>query len=309
MSARTADARLLAGFAAALPLAATVLPLMGAVAAVAHAAVYGLNAGSIVAFAVMYTVTMLGITVGYHRLLAHRSFEAPAPVRALLVCCGSMAFLGPAIWWAALHRKHHQTTDTAADPHTPYRGGPGRTLAGFWFAHVGWMFAAAKGFKSGNFLEEYGREAPDLLADRPVFRGHMRYYPYVALGQLLPALIGWAFGDALQGWLWGGLLRTFVVSHLIWSVNSVTHLIGRRPFEANDQSTNFAPVALLTFGEGWHNNHHAFPRSVRFGLRRRELDVGGLVVRALALAGWASKLRVPDQAQLAAKRVAVKSAR
>jgi stearoyl-CoA desaturase (delta-9 desaturase) len=237
--------------------------------------------------AVMYVLCGLGVTVGFHRLLTHRSFATFRPVQYLLAVMGSMAVQGPVIGWVADHRKHHAHADGEGDPHSPHVGrgpGVGGVLAGLWHAHVGWLFT-----HQGRAEPE--RYARDLTED-PGMRFISRHFvPLVLAGLLLPALAGWALTGrvtgALTGLLWGGLVRVFFQHHVTWSINSVCHFFGRRRFETDDRSTNVAWLALPSLGEAWHHNHHAFPRSALHGLRWWELDPSGLLIRTLRRLGLA----------------------
>jgi stearoyl-CoA desaturase (delta-9 desaturase) len=236
--------------------------------------------------AAMYFVTALGITVGFHRLLTHRSFETYRPVKYALAVLGTMAVQGDVIKWVADHRRHHAHTDEEGDPHSPHVGHGGGlrgALRGLYHAHFGWLFV-----HSGSEAE---RHAPDLLEDpgmRLVARLEM---PLVAASLLLPFVLGLAIGGDLAGGLtallWGGLVRVFFVHHVTWSINSICHFFGRRRFDVEDESTNVFWLALPTLGESWHHNHHAFPRSAFHGMRWWEVDVGGLVIRAMRRLGLA----------------------
>ena len=235
----------------------------------------------LVVLAITYTVTGLGITVGYHRLFTHRSFKTTRVVRAALAVLGSMAVEGPVTEWVATHRKHHQFSDQEGDPHSPHTDhAPGLrgTMRGLVHAHVGWMFR-------GRDMANPGRYAKDLLADRDL-RFISRTFPlWVALGMALPfglgvALTGSVVGG-LTGLLWGGAVRVFLLHHTTFSINSLCHTFGRRPFATGDESRNLAWLAPLAFGEAWHNNHHAFPTSARHGLGRWQMDPGGWFIRAL----------------------------
>jgi stearoyl-CoA desaturase (delta-9 desaturase) len=241
----------------------------------------------LIIFAVFYVLTGLGVTVGFHRLFTHRSFKAKPAVRGALAILGSVAIEGPVISWVADHRKHHAFSDRPGDPHSPHvdhGGGLRGELHGFVHAHVGWLFVHdQRGSRS--------RYAPDLLRD-PVIRFVDRTFVLWALGGLaLPFVLGMAIGGTvtagLTALLWGGLVRLFVLHHLTYSINSVCHVFGRRRFATTDESRNVFWLALPTFGEAWHNNHHAFPTSAQHGLRRWELDPSALVIRGLEATGLA----------------------
>jgi len=238
---------------------------------------------------VMYVLTGLGVTVGFHRMLTHRSFQAPKSVEYAFAVLGSMAVQGPVMAWVADHRKHHAHADHEGDPHSPHVGhGDGATgvLRGLWHAHVGWLWSE-QGQASAR------KYAPDVYEDRGMRIINRRFPLLVLLSLALPALAGWALTGSLAGaatgLLWGGLVRIFFVHHITWSVNSVCHFLGTRRFETDDHSTNVAWLSLLSFGESWHHNHHAFPRSAAHGLRRWEqaLDPSALVIKSLEKLGLA----------------------
>jgi stearoyl-CoA desaturase (delta-9 desaturase) len=235
----------------------------------------------LVVLAITYVLTGLGITVGYHRLFTHRSFKTTRSMRALLAVLGAMAVEGPLLEWVAAHRKHHRFSDHAGDPHSPHLDhAPGwrGELHGLWHAHMGWMFR-------GKDKPNPARYAKDLFADRDLRFISDTFPLWVLVGLAVPfglgvALTGTVVGG-LTGLLWGGAVRILALHHATFSINSLCHSFGRRPFATSDQSRNLAWLAPLAFGEAWHNNHHAFPTSARHGLRRWEFDPGGLFISAL----------------------------
>ena len=242
---------------------------------------------NLVLLAAMYLVTALGITVGFHRLLTHRSFRTHKPTEYVFASLGSMAVQGPVIAWVADHRKHHAHTDVEGDPHSPHVGhGDGviGVLRGLWHAHTGWLF-------SEHGRAEWSRYAADLTEDRGMRLINRRFTSLVVLGLALPAAAGYlitgALAGAATGLLWGGLVRIFFVHHVTWSVNSICHFLGTRRFEVDDRSTNVFWLALPSLGESWHHNHHAFPRSALHGLRRWELDPSALMISAMERVGLA----------------------
>lgn len=253
-------------------------------------------------FAVMYTLTGFGVTVGFHRLLTHRAFEAPDWLRGVLAVLGSMSLQGAVIHWVADHRKHHTFADEAGDPHSPHtHGGQGvrGVMRGVWHAHTGWLFDRSERASARRF-------ARDLRED-PVIRFVDRWFlGWVLLGLALPFLAGFALsGGALTAGLtalvWGGLVRIFLIHHATWSVNSICHVYGSRPYATGDESRNNWAVALVSLGEGWHHNHHAFPTSARHGLRPFQFDPSYAVIRLLELVGLARGVRRPQPAERAAK--------
>jgi len=247
----------------------------------------------------MYAVTMLGITLGYHRLFTHRSFKCVPAVRVALCIAGSMAAQGPVFFWAACHRRHHKCSDEAGDPHSPHHDGHGlwESVRGLWHSHVGWMFS--------HEPENYVRLVPDMIRDRQLMALNRFYFLWIFLGLVLPGAIAFAItgsGHAfLTGVLWGGLVRLFLVHHSTWSINSICHLFGSTPYDTGDHSRNNLVCALLTFGEGWHNNHHAFPTSARHGLRWWQCDVVFMMIRAMAAMKLAWDIRLPSAEQIAVK--------
>ena len=254
----------------------------------------------LVVFLIVYALTGLGITVGFHRLLTHRSFKTKPWLRGTFAAMGSAAIEGPVISWVADHRKHHAFADRHGDPHSPHvdhgvgwRG----ALRGLAHAHVGWLFIHTQRGAKDRF-------APDLMADPVVRFVDRTFVLWVTLGLLLPFGLGWAIGGSLvaglTGMLWGGLVRMLVLHHVTYSINSLCHFFGRRRFDTDDESRNLLWLAPLSFGESWHNNHHAFPTSARHGLRPWEIDISAIVIRGLKAVGLAWDVnRVPPERQLA----------
>jgi stearoyl-CoA desaturase (delta-9 desaturase) len=225
----------------------------------------------------MYLLTAFGVTVGFHRMLTHRSFQTHRPVELGFAFLGSMALQGSVMDWVADHRKHHAHTDEEGDPHSPHVG-HGSGLRGLWHAHTGWLFET-------QGQADWKKYARDLYED-PKMRRLGKRFPLIALFSLLfPALLGGllhgSIEGAFRGLVWGGLVRVFLVHHVTWSVNSVCHFFGRRRFDIEDHSTNVAWLSVLSLGESWHHNHHAFPRSARHGLRWYEIDLSALVIKAM----------------------------
>lgn len=274
----------------------TVVPFFALGYAVWHSWQGLLRWSDVVIFVVAYVLTGLGVTVGFHRLFTHRSFKTGKPLRATLAILGSAAIEGPVTAWVADHRKHHDFSDQVGDPHSPhvehghgFRG----ALRGLFHAHVGWLFIHThRGAK-----ERYAR---DLRAE-PMMMTIDRLFLVWALGGLaLCFLAGWALGGSvhagLTGLLWGGGVRMLVVHHVTYSINSICHFAGRRGFETPDESRNVWWLAPFTFGESWHNNHHAFPTSARHGLTRWQFDLSGLVISGLEKLGLAwDVVRIPPE--------------
>jgi stearoyl-CoA desaturase (delta-9 desaturase) len=258
---------------------------------------------------VLYLATGLGISVGFHRMLAHRSFEASPSVRATLAVLGSMAMQGPVTRWVANHRKHHAFADEDGDPHSPHVSGDSGVrgaVAGLWHAHVGWIFTDARGSRE--------RYAKDLLADPLIVLIDRASVLWVLFGLALPFGVGWALAGTLEAaliaLLWGGPVRIFALQHMSFAVNSLCHFAGRRRFDTSDESRNLGWLAPFAFGEAWHNNHHAFPSSAFHGLRRWDIDPGGLLIRGLERLGlvWNVRRITPERQerrQLASQRTGV----
>lgn len=244
-----------------------------------------------------YVVTGFGVTVGFHRMLTHRSFRATRALKIVLAIAGSMAIEGSATAWVANHRRHHMFSDQGLDPHSPHRfdGRPLGVIRGFLWAHIGWLFLAD--------ATSTGRFAPDLVDDTDMRRISMLFPVLAVVSFLLPLALGWALTRTLSGaiaaFVWAGLVRIVALHHATWSVNSICHLFGKRPFKTKDQSRNFAPLALLSFGESWHNLHHAFPSVARHGALRGQLDPSATLIRLFERLGWVTKVRWPTSAQLA----------
>jgi stearoyl-CoA desaturase (Delta-9 desaturase) len=281
----------------------TVGPFAGFVAAVWLLWGTGITPVDFSIFLLTYLLTGLGVTIGFHRLFTHGSFQAGPRLRAVLAVAGSMALEGSVIDWVAAHRRHHAYSDRAGDPHSPHleeSDGLGGMVRGLWHAHMGWLFDVEKTSRQ--------RWAPDLLKDRTIVAIDKRFGRLTAASLLLPAVLGLVLTRSLWGavtaFLWGGLARVFLLHHVTWSVNSICHFYGKRPFETKDESTNNWLLSLLSFGESWHNNHHAFPTSARHGLGRGQIDVSASIIGALARAGLVRGVKAPSQKQLSSKRVA-----
>jgi len=225
----------------------------------------------------------LGIGVGFHRLMTHRGFQTPKPLEYFLTVCGLLALQGGAINWVVTHRIHHAFTERPGDPHSPRDGR--------WWAHMGWMLSGTSQQHEDSVMRRY---APDLMKDPvQVWLNRLYFVPLALSGPVLWLIGGW------QAVLWCVFFRVTFGLHATWLVNSATHLWGRRRFETADDSTNSWWVALLTFGEGWHNNHHAFPRAARHGLKWYEIDVNWYAIRVLKAFGLAKSITLITSAQLA----------
>jgi stearoyl-CoA desaturase (delta-9 desaturase) len=284
-------------------LVAVVVPPLGLLSAMGLLWGVGFSWIDVALFVGFYILCAFGTTVGFHRYFTHKGFEARWPVKAALAILGCMTMQGPVTQWVTDHRKHHALSDKPGDPHSPHVGhGDGAlgALRGFVHAHVGWMFTSL-GMEQGR---EYGR---DLYEDRLVRAIDRLYVVWVVLTLGLPFAIAYAVGGTWQaglgGLVWGGLIRIAAYQHATFSVNSICHMFGRKDYKSRDEARNNWIVALLVFGEGWHNNHHAFPVSARHGLRRRQIDVSWWVIRALEKLRLVWDVKVPDAEQLERRRV------
>ena len=261
-------------------LAGVLLPFLGFVAAVVLLWNTLVDWSDLAVMLVMYVISGYGVTLGFHRLLTLRSFQTFKPVEYALAILGSIAVQGPVMSWVADHRKHHAHTDKEGDPHSPHGHGGGvrGAIVGLWYAHMGWLFEA-----SGT--SEHSRSARDLYEDRGMRVIHRTFGLWVLVGLLLPFALGWAIDGTLAGALtaalWGGPVRIFALHHVTWSINSVCHFFGTRRFAVEDHSTNVFWLAPFSFGESWHHNHHAFPRSAVHGLRWWEVDPTAWLIRAM----------------------------
>lgn len=250
----------------------------------------------------MYLITGFGITIGYHRLFTHRSFKTPRWFASVLAIMGSMAVEGSVLHWVAVHRKHHQHSDEHDDPHSPHAHGGGLrgTLRGMWHAHIGWSL----GKKNKENLSPY---VHDLRKDQSLVWISRLFPAWVLIGFILPAALGglltMTWMGVLLGFLWGGLVRVLLVHHATWSINSVCHLWGSRPYESNDESRNNPVFGILALGEGWHNNHHAFPNSARHGLAWWQIDLSYLLILGMSWVGLASRIKVPGQEKMSQRRL------
>jgi stearoyl-CoA desaturase (delta-9 desaturase) len=268
-------------------MAAVVIPFLAVALAVPLLWGDWMGPSDVIVFAIMYTLSGFGVTVGFHRMLTHRAFATHPATRYVFAILGSLSVQGPVIEWVADHRKHHAHTDEEGDPHSPHVGhgsGVRGALRGLWHAHAGWLWRTHGQARA----HKYARE---LIEDRGMRRINRRF-PLIVLASLaLPALIGFALTGTLHGALtalvWGGFARIFLQHHITWSVNSVCHFFGRRRFEVDDHSTNVFWLALPSLGESWHHNHHAFPRSAAHGLRWWELDPSAALIALMRRLGLA----------------------
>ena len=276
-----------------------IAPFLGLPAAVWLLWGHGVSATDLGIMAALYTLTCLGIGVGYHRLLTHRAFETHRWLRYTWAILGSLALEGSVLPWVAHHRKHHVFSDAEGDPHTPHGHGSGLrgTLKGLAHAHLGWVLFGAR-------QQDRDRYLGDLRNDRGMTVISDLFPLFAVLTFLIPAGLGLAISQswtgALTALVWGGLVRVFFLHHVTFSINSICHLVGRRRFVTGDESRNVFWLALPSFGESWHHNHHAFPTSARHGLRRSEIDISGLVIAGMRRLGLAwNVVEISPERQLA----------
>ncbi len=278
----------------------TVLPPLAVIAAIISLWGTGITHTDFGIMLGFYVVTGLGVTLGYHRLFTHRSFRAIKPLRVMLAIAGSMSVEGSVIAWVATHRRHHAYSDDFGDPHSPHlaqAGGVRGVALGLAHAHMGWLFSSEQ--------SDRGEWAPDLLSERAIKRVDKHFGTLTLATFFLPAVLGFALTGswfaAFTAFLWGSLVRVFLLHHVTWSINSICHFYGREAYQARDESRNVWPLSVPSFGESWHNNHHAFPWSAKLGLRAWEIDPGWYVLRALRLVRAVRNVKVPTRAQMLAK--------
>jgi stearoyl-CoA desaturase (delta-9 desaturase) len=304
MSVRIATVRARTSFASQLvTLVAVVVPPVGVASAMGLLWGVAFHWVDLILLVSLYVICAFGTTIGFHRYFTHKGFEARTPVKAALAILGCMTMQGPLTQWVTDHRKHHALSDKEGDPHSPHVGhgeGVVGAVRGFVHAHVGWLFTL-KGLERGR---EYGRDLYDDTLVRWIDRLYI-FWVAVTLG--IPFAIGYAVGGTLgaglEGMVWGGLLRIFLYQHATFSVNSICHMFGRQAYRSRDEARNNWLVAVLVFGEGWHNNHHAFPASARHGLHRFQIDFSWWVIRGMEKLRLVWDVRVPDAAQLERRRL------
>jgi stearoyl-CoA desaturase (Delta-9 desaturase) len=283
---------------------AVAVPLLALVAAVPIAWGWGLSWLDLSIALVFYLVSGFGVTVGFHRYFTHGGLKAVRWLRVTLAVAGSLSLEGPPIQWVADHRRHHAFTDREGDPHSPWRYGTsvGGLTKGLVYAHFGWLFERE--------VTNRARFAPDLIADRDISRVDKLFGPLMAATLLGPPLIGglvtWSWYGALTAFFWGSLVRVAFLHHITWSINSICHVYGQRPFatRADDRAANFWPLAILSFGESWHNSHHADPTCARHGVLRGQIDTSARLIWLLEKAGWAYDVRWPVKQRFEARRPA-----
>jgi stearoyl-CoA desaturase (Delta-9 desaturase) len=277
------------------------VPMAALLAAVPLVWGWGIGPVDIILALVFWAVTGLGVTVGFHRFFTHGAFKANRPLTVVLAIAGMMSLQGPLITWVADHRRHHAFSDKEGDPHSPWLFGtsPLALAKGFWHSHMGWLFERE--------MTNEDRFAPDLRKDGIVARLNQLFPVWTAVSLLLPAALGglltWSWWGAATAFFWAGLVRVSALHHVTWCVNSICHMIGARPFRSRDRAANFWPLAILSFGESWHNSHHADPTCARHGVLPGQLDISARVIWAFEKLGWVWKVRWPNDKRL--ERLAV----
>jgi len=276
-------------------LAGVVVPFVATIVAIVLLPSSLVSPGILAIALFMYLITAIGITVGFHRMLTHRSFQTSKPLEYTFAVLGTMAVQGPVLSWVADHRKHHAHTDKEGDPHSPHVG-HGEGIRGFWHAHTGWLMET-------QGRADWKKYAKDLYEDDGMRFISRHFVALIYLSLLIPAVLGFAITGtwvgALAGFLWGGLVRVFFVHHITWSVNSVCHIFGTRRFETDDLSTNVFWLSIPSLGESWHHNHHAFPRSAVHGLRKWEIDPSALIITGMEKVGLAHNvIRISPERQV-----------
>ncbi|MET7640321.1 fatty acid desaturase [Streptomyces sp. NPDC005438] len=277
-----------------------VVPFLALIAAVPLMWGWGVSWLDLGLMTAMYYIGCHGVTIGYHRYFTHGSFKAKPGLRATLAIMGSLALEGPVVRWVADHRKHHKFSDAEGDPHSPWRFGETvpALMKGLWWAHIAWMFD-----KEQTPQQKY---APDLIKDPLVNRISRQFVLWTVVSLMVPPLIGglvtWSWQGALSAFFWGSLVRVALLHHVTWSINSICHAVGKRPFRSRDRSGNVWWLAILSCGESWHNLHHSDPTSARHGVLRGQLDSSARIIRWLEKAGWAYDVRWPKASRIQARR-------
>ena len=278
-----------------------IVPFLAVIVAIPIAWGGWLGWSDVLIMVVMYAISGHGVTVGFHRLFTHKSFKPNRAVKIALAVAGSLAIEGPVIRWVADHRKHHKFSDRDGDPHSPWRYGTDlkALIKGLWYAHMMWLFNPEQ--------TPQRKYAPDLMKDKDIVAISRQFPVWVLVSLVTPAIAGglmtWSWQGMLTGFFWGSLVRVSLLHHVTWSINSICHAIGERPFVSRDKSANVWWLAIPSMGESWHNLHHADPTCARHGVLRGQLDTSARVIWAMEKAGWVSDVRWPVQERIAAKMV------
>ena len=283
-----------------------VLPFLALAAAIPLAWGGWLGWRDVVIAMLMYTITGHGVTVGFHRYFTHKAFKPNRPLKIALAIAGSMAIQGPVVRWVADHRKHHKFSDRDGDPHSPWRYGESipALIKGLFHAHMGWLFDEEQ-----TSQRQY---APDLLKDDDIVRVSRAFPALVAVSLLLPPVVGglWSMSwqGALTAFFWGSLVRVGLLHHVTWSINSICHAVGQRPFKSRDKSVNVWWLAIPSMGESWHNLHHSDPTCARHGVLRGQLDTSARIIWVMEKLGWVKAVRWPVKERIESKRVSAAGA-
>ena len=278
------------------------VPFLALVAAVPMAWGGWLGWSDVAIFLLMYAITGHGVTVGFHRLFTHKSFKPNRAVKVCLAVAGSMAIQGPVVRWVADHRKHHKFSDRDGDPHSPWRYGNTlpALMKGLFYAHMGWLFDTEQ-----TSQRQY---APDLLKDKDIVKMSRAFPWFVLVSLTLPAVLGGLITMSWQGavtaFFWASLVRVGMLHHVTWSINSICHAVGERPFKSRDKSGNVWWLAIPSFGESWHNLHHSDPTCARHGVLRGQVDLSARTIWVFEKLGWATDVRWPKAKRIDARRVA-----
>lgn len=262
---------------------------------------YPIGGTAFILFGIMAFLTTVGIVVGYHRHFTHRSFQTTTPIRVILAILGSMAGQGNVAFWVALHRFHHECSDTERDPHSPYFKGekPLGKWEGLWHSYMGWTV--------DHELPNPLYYASDILRDKTISKINNLYFLWIAIGLLIPTLavgfINESWMSAFYGFLWGGLVRICLTQNLVWSITSIAHIIGNSPLDSGDRSTNNIWIAIPTLGDSWHNNHHTFPNAAIVGWEWWQIDIAGWIIRGLEKLGLAWDVKVPTAQAISVKTI------
>ncbi|MEU0844268.1 fatty acid desaturase [Streptomyces sp. NPDC005962] len=276
------------------------VPFVALLAAIPLAWGWGVSWLDLALMVAMYYIGCHGITIGFHRYFTHGSFKAKRPLRIALAIAGSLAVEGPLVRWVADHRKHHKFSDAEGDPHSPWRYGETvpALMKGLWWAHIAWMFDEEQTSQS--------KYAPDLIKDSTVRNISRQFAAWTVVSLLLPAAIGglvtWSWQGAVTAFFWGSLVRVALLHHVTWSINSICHAVGRRPFKSRDRSGNVWWLAVLSCGESWHNLHHADPTCARHGVMKGQLDSSARIIRWFEKLGWAYDVRWPSAERIDSRR-------
>ncbi len=279
----------------------TIFPLLGTMYAIADLWKHPIDPLDIELLIGMFVLTAVGIEVGYHRYFSHRSFKANRVVSATLAILGSMAAQGPVMYWVCLHRRHHEYSDSLNDPHSPNLHGKSivAKIQGLWHSHIGWMF--------NHEIPNPVYYSPEILRNSDISGISRLYFVWLLLGLAIPTILGGilreSWSGAWHGFLWGGVVRLLVGENVIWTINSIVHVFGSRPFKTQDGSRNVFWLAIPTLGGSWHNNHHAFPSSAINGLSWWQLDIGGYLIKALEFTGLVWDVKKPTSQMIEAKRM------